>query len=75
MNDLSFGVARSRSKGILLLHGLTGAPAEMRLLGRRLTRAGFALSTPLLAGHGADQQTLLRSTWRDWLASARDAYR
>jgi carboxylesterase len=75
MNDLSFGVSRGGSKGVLLLHGLTGAPAEMRLLGRRLTRAGFTLSAPLLAGHGADQKALLRSTWRDWLDSARVAYR
>jgi carboxylesterase len=61
-------------KGVLLVHGLTGAPGEMRLLGRRLTRQGFTLSAPLLAGHGADQRTLLASTWRDWLASARAAY-
>lgn len=62
------------SKGVLLIHGLTGAPGEMRLLGRRLTRQGFALNAPLLAGHGSDQRTLLSSTWRDWLASARAAY-
>ena len=61
-------------KGVLLLHGLTGAPAEMKLVGRRLGRAGFTLSSPLLAGHGKDQATLLRSNWRDWLASARTAY-
>lgn len=61
-------------KGVLLLHGLTGAPGEMRLVGRRLARAGFAVSTPLLAGHGADRRTLLTTTWQDWLASARAAY-
>lgn len=61
-------------KGVLLLHGLTGAPSEMKLVGRRLSRAGFTLSSPLLAGHGRDQATLLRSGWRDWLASARAAY-
>jgi len=74
MNDLSFDVFRGRSKGVLLLHGLTGAPGEMRLVGRRLGRAGFAISTPLLAGHGADERALLKTTWRDWLASARQAY-
>ena len=74
MNDLSFGVANGPRKGVLLLHGLTGAPGEMRLVGRRLCRAGFTTQTPLLAGHGAGQASLLRSTWRDWLSSARDAY-
>ena len=64
----------ARRKGALLLHGLTGAPGEMRLVGRKLGRAGFTVASPLLAGHGADQRTLLASTWRDWLASAREAY-
>jgi carboxylesterase len=64
----------SRGKGVLLLHGLTGAPGEMRLVGRRLGRAGFTLASPMLAGHGGDQKSLLRTTWRDWLASAREAY-
>lgn len=59
---------------MLLLHGLTGAPAEMRLVGRRFSRAGFQTSAPLLAGHGRDKATLLRTGWRDWLASARAAY-
>lgn len=74
MSALESGAAQAR-KGVLLLHGLTGAPGEMRLVGRRLRRAGFEVSAPLLAGHGADQQTLLRTTWRDWLDSVRTAYR
>ena len=74
MNDLSFNMASGARKGVLRLHGLTGAPGEMRLVGRRLGRAGFVTKAPLLAGHGADEKTLLRSTWRDWLASARAAY-
>ncbi|WP_293902902.1 alpha/beta fold hydrolase [Phenylobacterium sp.] len=74
MNDLSFGVSRPARKGVLLLHGLTGAPGEMRLVARRLGRAGFTTKSPLLAGHGSDERTLLRSTWRDWLTSARAAY-
>ncbi len=75
MNDFTSLNGPARRKGVLMLHGLTGAPAEMRLVGRRLRRAGFTLSVPRLAGHGADQAALLRTTWRDWLASARDAYR
>ena len=74
MNDVSLHRATATRKGVLLLHGLTGAPAEMRLVGRRLTRAGFTVETPLLAGHGHDKQTLVRTTWRDWLQSVREAY-
>lgn len=74
MKDLSFALSGDGRKGVLLLHGMTGAPGEMRLVGRRLQRAGLGVSAPLLAGHGKDKAALLASTWRDWLASARGGY-
>lgn len=74
MKDLSFNVAGDGRKGVLLLHGMTGAPGEMRLVARHLRRAGLGVTAPLLAGHGQDTAALLRSSWRDWLASARAAY-
>lgn len=63
--------------GILLIHGLTGAPAEMRLVARHLNRRGYSVMAPLLAGHGMDASALRRSRWEDWLESvhiARDAF-
>ena len=60
--------------GVLLIHGLTGAPAEMRPLAKRLARRGYEVAAPLLPGHGADEATLLRTTWRDWLDGVRAAY-
>ncbi len=55
---------------ILLFHGLTGAPAELQSVSRALRRAGYEVETPLLAGHGVDEKTLLKTGWRDWLAGA-----
>lgn len=60
--------------GVLLIHGLTGAPAEMKPLAKRLARRGFEVAAPLLPGHGVDEATLLRTTWRDWLDGVREAY-
>lgn len=60
--------------GVLLVHGLTGAPAEMKPLAKRLARRGFEVAAPLLAGHGADEATLLKTTWRDWLDGLCRAY-
>lgn len=54
-------------RGALLVHGLTGAPAEMRYLGKRLHRDGFTVAAPLLAGHGTTTADLLATGWRDWL--------
>jgi carboxylesterase len=72
--DHSFELRGDGRKGVLLIHGLTGAPSEMRPLARRLHRAGFDVSVPQLAGHGENEATLLKTSWRDWLDSARSAY-
>jgi carboxylesterase len=63
----------SDDAGVLLLHGLTGTPHEVRPMAHALHAAGFAVRAPLLAGH-TDLGALERSTWRDWYASAREAY-
>jgi len=59
--------------GVLLLHGLTGLPAEMRPVAKQLTKLGCIVDTPLLAGHGGDHTDLLKASWKDWLSSAREA--
>lgn len=71
----AFTLAGDGSKGVLLIHGLTGAPAEMKPIARHLHRAGYTVSAPLLAGHGVNEAALLRTGWRDWLQSVRAAYR
>lgn len=59
--------------GVLLLHGFTGAPAEMRLIGEHLHRQGLTVSGPLLPGHGTTPRDLNRYKKDDWLAAAREA--
>jgi carboxylesterase len=56
-------------RGVLLVHGLTGTPAEMRLLGKRLHRDGFTVYGVQLAGHCGGEDDLLATGWRDWYAS------
>ncbi|MDP2341258.1 MAG: alpha/beta fold hydrolase [Deltaproteobacteria bacterium] len=57
--------------GVLLLHGLTGAPTEMRGLGDHLQGLGLTVRAPLLAGHGTHHSDLEKSTRADWIDSAR----
>ncbi|HEY9731178.1 MAG TPA: alpha/beta fold hydrolase [Drouetiella sp.] len=59
--------------GVLLLHGLTGMPSEMRPIEKHLTQQGCIVSCPMLAGHGGDHIELLATGWKDWLASAKAA--
>jgi carboxylesterase len=72
--DRSFRLRGDGRRGVLLIHGLTGAPGEMKFQAKRLHRQGFDVYAPQLAGHGADRTVLLRSTWRDWLESVVAAY-
>jgi len=60
---------RGGRAGVLLIHGLTGTPAEMRFVGNGLNRAGFTVLGVQLAGHCGDEADLLATGWRDWYAS------
>lgn len=60
--------------GVLLIHGFTSTPTEMRLLGASLAEHGYAVSAPLLPGHGTDPEDLNRKRWQDWVQEARRAY-
>ena len=54
----------------VLLHGWTGSPAHLRLLGAALAEAGVEVFGPLLAGHNETPDALERVTWKDWIRSA-----
>lgn len=61
--------------GILLTHGFTGAPKEMRWMGEYLHREhGFTCLGVRLAGHATRPEDMIRSTHEDWLASVEDGY-
>jgi carboxylesterase len=68
--DFFFPGGRS---GVLLIHGLTGTPMEMRLLGKGLNNAGFTVHGMQLAGHCGNVEDLLATGWREWYASVEKA--
>ncbi len=55
--------------GVLLVHGLTGTPNELRLLGRGLQLAGCEVYGVQLAGHCGSIDDLVATRWQDWVAS------
>jgi carboxylesterase len=59
--------------GVLLIHGLTGTPTEMRFVAKGLNRNGFTVHGMQLAGHCGNEEDLLKTGWRDWYRSACDA--
>jgi carboxylesterase len=60
-------------RGVLLIHGLTGTPMEMRLLGKGLNNAGYTVHGMQLAGHCGSVEDLLATGWRDWYSSVERA--
>ncbi|MGE8495659.1 MULTISPECIES: alpha/beta fold hydrolase [Comamonas] len=67
------GSGAAARTGVLLVHGLTGTPAEMRLLAKGLHREGFTVYAVQLAGHCGSMQDLVQTRWTDWLASVQSA--
>jgi carboxylesterase len=60
--------------GCLLVHGLTGAPKEMRWMGEDLSARGYSVLAVRLAGHATKPEDLIRSRYCDWLASVEDGF-
>ncbi|MGB7757522.1 MAG: alpha/beta fold hydrolase [Salinisphaera sp.] len=63
------------NRGVLLIHGLTGTPQEMRILGKGLNNRGFTTRGVQLAGHCGSVEDLLATGWKDWYRSVETAAR
>ncbi|MGB2965699.1 MAG: alpha/beta fold hydrolase [Anaerolineales bacterium] len=62
------------SIGCLLIHGFTGAPAEMRPVGEYLSGKGYTVLGVRLSAHGTSMADLQRSHWQDWSGSVLDGW-
>ena len=60
--------------GVLLIHGFTGSPGHMRLLGEHLRDRGFTVKGICLPGHAVTMQAMAEVTWRDWLNAAVEGF-
>ena len=61
-------------KAVLLVHGWTAVPYELRRLGRYLNENGYTASGPMLRGHGTVQSDLKNVHWTDWLEDIKKSY-
>jgi carboxylesterase len=67
-------VGDSRKPAILLFHGFTGYPGDLRHLAARLNEAGYTVVVPRLPGHGTNHEDFRSSHAHDWWRRAIDAY-
>lgn len=73
LGDNGFHLRKGRV-GLLLVHGLTGTPAEMKPFGRLIAAAGLTVACPQLAGHCTSIADLKATRWPDWYRSVERAF-
>ena len=61
--------------GVVLVHGYTGTPMELRPLGDYLAAQGFTVLGVRLPGHGTSWQELEQTTWPKWYQAVADGVR
>jgi len=66
---LLFPEGTPKSTGVILIHGFTASPAEMRPLGGKLRDAGYLVHGVRLKGHGTSVWDLKDTTRADWRRS------
>ncbi len=63
---------KNKEECILLIHGFTGSPADMRPLADYLNKSGegYPVCGILLPGHGTKMEDMMHCNWKTWVVSA-----
>ncbi|MFH1874582.1 MAG: alpha/beta fold hydrolase [Pseudomonadota bacterium] len=61
-------------RGCIVVHGLTGTPACVKVVSDKLEQAGFQVKAPCLAGHGKTVADLAQVSWEDWYSTVKQSY-
>jgi carboxylesterase len=80
LNDMNCELAKEfyfkgNSTGILLIHGFTGTPSEVRFIGEFLRDKGYTVMGILLKGHGTTPEDMKKCGYRDWIRGAVEGYK
>ena len=52
---------------VVLIHGFTGSPSELKLLAEALNAEGYGVEVPLLVGHGTNLKDLMGVHPQQWI--------
>ena len=70
-----FFLKGTNGKAVLLIHGITGTPSEMRYLGRKLNKAGYSVLCNTLPKHCGTLNELKRVTWEEIVEACVDDFK
>ncbi|KUO77526.1 MAG: hypothetical protein APF77_13840 [Clostridia bacterium BRH_c25] len=66
---------KGNNTGVLLIHGFTGTPSEVRILGEFLRDKGYTVRGILLKGHGTTPEDMKKYNYRDWIRGTVEGYK
>ena len=66
-----FSLKGMNGSTVILIHGLTGTPNEMKSVATFLNKKGYSVICPRLANHGEPMWVLKKSKWQDFYGSVR----
>lgn len=64
----------SNGSTVILIHGLTGTPNEMKFLCNFLNKKGYSVACPRLANHDKPLNILKNTKWQEFYQSVKDAF-
>lgn len=67
----AFSLEGTNGATVMLIHGMTGTPNEMRFIANFLNKKGYSIICPNLAYHGAPIEVLRNARWQDFYDSVR----
>ncbi|MFA5499871.1 MAG: alpha/beta fold hydrolase [Candidatus Omnitrophota bacterium] len=69
-----FTLKGDNGSAVILIHGLTGTPNEMRFLANYLNKKGYTVICPRLANHGEPIRVLKHTKWQEFYESVRKLF-
>lgn len=73
-NARPFYWPKESNTAFLLVHGFTGSPADMRVLGEYLEKRKYGAFGILLPGHGTTPEDMSATGWEDWYRAVLEEY-
>ena len=71
-DDKGLSFRGDNGAAVILIHGLTGTPNEMKYLATYLNKRGYTVICPKLANHGESIWVLKNTSWQELYASIRE---
>jgi len=71
---MELSIRNNNEKAVLLLHGLTGTPLELRWVARDFSKANYDVYFPILPGHCSNLEELKKTKWEELYNFAKSFY-